>query len=380
MRHPLTARVCTRCGLDSAGGAARELARLDGEVAVLSERRARLLAALGPGPLPDQLPVPPLDRAPTGAVGTEPGTGPPRRSAQQVLLVTGAVLLASALLVFAGATYTRLDTVGRAGVVGLLTLVAGGSAAVLASRGLRATAEVAGSLSVLLLLLDAFAARAVDLAGAGGTDLGWYTSVALAAAGVLTLTLRPTGLWVVRLTVPALLHASLAVAVVAHAGSAARAAVVLAVIAVLDAVLVRLRVQPRQLVGYGTALAVAATSAAGVASRWAWSPRVSPSCRCPPSSTGWPSSSSGCWRSPERSVSRGVTPDCSAPGWVPPWSGGGSSRRRGTSAASSCTRGRWRWSRPSSGSWCSARVTVGAHRPRSDQPSPSPRGRPCCSR
>jgi len=83
---------------------------------------------------------------------------------QNLLLGLGGLLLAIAALVFTAVTYDRLGAGGRAAVLVVLTLVAGAAAPQARARGLGATAETLGAVTLVLAALDAYGLRKLGLA------------------------------------------------------------------------------------------------------------------------------------------------------------------------------------------------------------------------
>ncbi|WP_047867860.1 SCO7613 C-terminal domain-containing membrane protein [Nocardiopsis sp. RV163] len=238
-RAPLPAppRNCQRCGLLLVGATAQRLWHIDTELALLNSRerhlreeRAAVVALLReesgrgappagavPGTAdgePPRVPGGASGRAPTPA--TPPGFAPPveqgahaheqvpyasahglaggapagrvpaevtRRSAQNVILGLGGVLVGIAALVFAIWTWSDMGTGARAGVLGLTTAAFAVLALPLHRRGLRATAETFGCLAAALLCVDALALwlLASEQIGSGSG----YTAVALVVIGAL---------------------------------------------------------------------------------------------------------------------------------------------------------------------------------------------------
>lgn len=183
--------TCAQCGLLLHGAEAQHLWQIDNELAVLHGRtqalRAERTVALralrevsraaassaqaepaaparpeqpatpsGPAPAAPARPIPPRpDALPNPGPGPAVELSP--RSAQNVILGLGALLVGIAALVFAVWTWSDLGTGARAGVLGLVTLASAGVAIPLHRRGLRATAETFGALAAALLCIDAFA-------------------------------------------------------------------------------------------------------------------------------------------------------------------------------------------------------------------------------
>ncbi|MFC9183448.1 SCO7613 C-terminal domain-containing membrane protein [Streptomyces globisporus] len=169
----------------------RELAELDARRAQLLTRRAWLLAALRP-PTPTAAPgwnpsawgAPP---AGPGAPAQPWGYVPPKRpsaprSAQNVLLTLGGLLLTVAAIAFTLVSWGSMGIGGRSAVLAAVTAGALAAPAVLLRRGLNATAEALAALALVLTLLDAYAVHAVAAPDADG--LG-YTAVAAAVLAAL---------------------------------------------------------------------------------------------------------------------------------------------------------------------------------------------------
>ncbi|MFD5691620.1 SCO7613 C-terminal domain-containing membrane protein [Streptomyces rubiginosohelvolus] len=184
----------------------RELAELDARRAQLLTRRAWLLAALrqpaptaAPGWNPSAWGAPPSGRP--GAPAQPWGYVPPKqpsapRSAQNVLLTLGGLLLTIAAIAFTLVSWGSMGIGGRSAVLALVTVGALAAPAVLLRRGLTATAEALAALALVLTLLDAYAVRAV---AAPDTDGLGFTAV---AAGVLAALWTAYGLALGKLRLP----------------------------------------------------------------------------------------------------------------------------------------------------------------------------------
>ncbi|MFG2506489.1 SCO7613 C-terminal domain-containing membrane protein [Streptomyces rubiginosohelvolus] len=184
----------------------RELAELDARRAQLLTRRAWLLAALRP-PAPTAAPGwnPSAWGAPAagrpGAPAQPWGYVPPKqpsapRSAQNVLLTLGGLLLTIAAIAFTLVSWGSMGIGGRSAVLALVTVAALAAPAVLLRRGLTATAEALAALALVLTLLDAYAVHAV---AAPDTDGLGFTAV---AAGVLAALWTAYGLTLGKLHLP----------------------------------------------------------------------------------------------------------------------------------------------------------------------------------
>lgn len=154
----------------------RELAQLDARRGQLLHRRAWLLRVLTPPTAVSPGPHRPYATArPAAAPGSAPG-------AQNVLLTLGGILLAVAALAFTLVGWGQLGIAGRSAVLGLLTVAALTTPALLMRRGLVATAESVGVLALLLTVLDAYALHRVAFEDTGA--LG-YAAVATTALALL---------------------------------------------------------------------------------------------------------------------------------------------------------------------------------------------------
>ncbi|MFI7289868.1 SCO7613 C-terminal domain-containing membrane protein [Streptomyces anulatus] len=172
---------------------AEELARLDRELAELDTRRAQLLtrrswllAALRP-PAPTAAPGwnPSAWGAPPGAPAQPWGYVPKQpsapRSAQNVLLTLGGLLLTVAAVAFTLVSWGSMGIGGRSAVLAAVTLGALIAPAVLLRRGLAATAEALAALALVLTLLDVYAVHAVAAPDADGLGFTAVASAVLAA-------------------------------------------------------------------------------------------------------------------------------------------------------------------------------------------------------
>ncbi len=213
---PLTATVCTSCGLDLRHPAAADLATssaaiadaLDARLDLIGRIRRETAAAVFPAPEPAAAPAAAaapavLDRvvaAPAAAAQAAPARPAPARPApaptgqaagsargrsgiQIALIVVGITLLSVFAvfgLVYAFVTYGA--EVRMAIIIGgtLATMIAAG---VLGRRGLRSTAEGVAVLGTVMLTLDAWALRLNEPEGLGATDPALYWGIALLVVG-----------------------------------------------------------------------------------------------------------------------------------------------------------------------------------------------------
>ncbi|ARF71557.1 hypothetical protein B7C62_04230 [Kitasatospora albolonga] len=174
---------------------AEELALLDRELAQLDARRAHLLTrrawlvdvvrAQAPAAPPwGQWGAPPAGRPPAqpwGVAARHPASSAPR-SAQNVLLTLGGLLLTVAAVAFTLVSWGSMGIAGRSAVLALVTLAALAAPALLLRRKLGATAEALAALALVLTLLDAYAVHAV---AAPDTDGLAFTAGAAAVLAAL---------------------------------------------------------------------------------------------------------------------------------------------------------------------------------------------------
>ncbi|MEU0161733.1 hypothetical protein ABZ154_23615 [Streptomyces sp. NPDC006261] len=165
----------------------RELTQLDARRAQLLTRRAWLVSALQPqAPNAPRWSTPPVGHgwAPGQPWGSAPRTakpsGPPR-SAQNVLLTLGGLLLTVAAVAFTLVSWGSMGIGGRSAVLALVTLAALAAPVVLLRRKLAATAEALAALALVLTLLDAYAVHAVAAPDADGLTFTAVASAVLAA-------------------------------------------------------------------------------------------------------------------------------------------------------------------------------------------------------
>ena len=231
--------TCGACGLVLTGApAARlwqvdtELLRLDATRHQLLVERAALLAALRTGN-PAMHHAGSLPAAvPTSPIQARPAEWTPKRI-QNTLLGLGGLLLAIAALVFAAVTYDQLGAGGRAAVLVALTLAAGAAAPKVRGRGLTATAETLGAVTLVLAALDAYGLRKLGLAA--GTDPLSYAAVSAAVlAGCSGAYARLVPLQTVRCAAVVLAQLPVLLLLARYDASAGTAGLVLAGIAAVD--------------------------------------------------------------------------------------------------------------------------------------------------
>ncbi|MEU5787652.1 hypothetical protein ABZ754_07965 [Micromonospora purpureochromogenes] len=254
-------RGCTGCGRPPYPPAA-EVIRLDAEIRALgreverareayqglagrllaAQRRRAELAARVRAEVAPPAPAGPLPPVPVRPAPVPPSPGRPEtstRTVQGLLFVLGGLLLGTAAVVFTAVAWAAVGVAGRAAILAAFTVLALAAPLVAVRRGLRGTAETFAAVGLLLVVLDGYAAWAVDLFGVADWPGTRYAALvggagAAIAAGYARLS---------RLTVPwfaALLVAQPVLplaAVAAHPGAAGWALVLLGV-ALLDLVVV----------------------------------------------------------------------------------------------------------------------------------------------
>ncbi|MGB2569766.1 SCO7613 C-terminal domain-containing membrane protein [Micromonospora citrea] len=221
-------RGCSGCGRPPYPPAA-EVIRLDREIVVLAReverareayrevsgrfdaarsRRAELAARVRaevPRQAPALRPVPaavgggpavPVPVRPVPVVPGRPETS--TRTVQGVLFVLGGVLLGTAAVVFTAVAWAAVGVAGRALILAAFTVLALAVPLVAARRGLRGTAETFAAVGLLLVVLDGYAAWAVDLFGAAA----WPGTRYAALVGGASAAVAAGYAQVSRLTVP----------------------------------------------------------------------------------------------------------------------------------------------------------------------------------
>lgn len=167
--------------MDNSLPPAEELVLIDRELIQLDARRHYLLSRrewLLRGQAPLAWGVPARPAGPNPAKGGPEASAP---SAQNVLLILGAVLLAVAALAFTLVSWGSLGIAGRSAVLAVVTAAALGTPAALLRRGLRSTAEAVGAVGLLLTVLDAYALYAVGMPDTDGTAYAAGAAAVLAA-------------------------------------------------------------------------------------------------------------------------------------------------------------------------------------------------------
>jgi len=240
--------ACGACGLTLAGPpAARlwevdtELLRLDATRSTLQAERRGLLAALHGSHVPV-----PTTADPEWQLAASPPA--PRREwtpkrVQNVLLALGGLLLAVAAVVFTAVTYDRLGAGGRAAVLVALTLTAGAAAPAARRRGLSATAETLGTVTLVLAALDAYGLRTLGLAD-DADPLSFAAASAAVLAAAASAYTRFVPLRIMQMVAVVLTQLPVLLLLARYDASAATTGLVLAVLAAADlAVLAGVRSQ-----------------------------------------------------------------------------------------------------------------------------------------
>ncbi|MFC7549547.1 SCO7613 C-terminal domain-containing membrane protein [Plantactinospora sp. GCM10030261] len=255
---PVAAEVIRLDGLIATGAADLERARqryagLADELRELRARRNHLAARVragtpvqaSPGPLPaGPLPAGPLPAGPLPAGPLPAGpAGPPEtttRTVQNVLFVLGGLLLGAAAVVFTAVAWASVGVTGRAAILVAVTALVLAVPVPLWRRGLTGTAETFAAVGVLLVVLDGYAARTVNLVGLADWPTARYAAVVAAGTALLAAGYgRLTGLRAPWFAALALAQPVLPLTVVELDPSAAGWTLVLAATACLDLVTAR---------------------------------------------------------------------------------------------------------------------------------------------
>ncbi|WP_028814121.1 SCO7613 C-terminal domain-containing membrane protein [Streptomyces flavidovirens] len=165
----------------------RELGHIEARRAQLLARRAWLLSVMQQAVAPQNPFSPP---APAFGAGHAPQTPrAPRdaspRSAQNVLLTLGGILLTIAAVAFTLVSWGHMGIGGRAAVLGAVTALALAAPVLLLRRGLVSTAESVAALGLALTVLDAYAVHRVAAPDTDGLAYTAYTAISSAALAAL---------------------------------------------------------------------------------------------------------------------------------------------------------------------------------------------------
>jgi len=144
------------------------------ELAQRVQARVRMVAPVpspggsmpGAQPIGASTPAPAPVAAPVAAPARPESSG---KTVQNVLFLLGGLLLGSAAIVFTAVAWANFGVVGRAVILGVVTVLTLAVAPLAVLRRLTGTAETFAALGLLLVLLDGYAAWAVNLGGVTGT-------------------------------------------------------------------------------------------------------------------------------------------------------------------------------------------------------------------
>ena len=100
------------------------------------------------------------------------------------------VLLGTAAIAFTAVAWTTFGVVGRAAILGVVTLIALALPLVALLRKLRATAETFVAIGLLLVILDGYAAWSVNLADVQSIPSSRYSGIVLAVTAAVALAYR----------------------------------------------------------------------------------------------------------------------------------------------------------------------------------------------
>ena len=197
---PPGAPACPACGIRLVGQDAARLWEVNQQIAVLSREAESLLASMRvPAPVP-HVPAHPVPGMPGVAGGAaDPGAwqptaypvaphphpvGPHRSAGQQLLLGFGALLLLSAVSVFALVAWSLIGIAGQAFILTCVTVGAAVSSRAASTHRLPAAAHTAAVIAVGVSALMALGAWSLGLAGA---DQLTFTAFVAVAGPVLAL-------------------------------------------------------------------------------------------------------------------------------------------------------------------------------------------------
>ena len=166
--------------------------------AVVAERSATVSERIAGAPVPTGSPQLVRDQAtPAGSVGAStPWPGAERlgtpdaspRTVQNLLFVLGAALLGIGAIVFTVVAWARYGAVGRVTILGTATLVALAVPLIAVRRRLVATAETFTALGLLLVGLDGYGIRRLNVFGLGDRLSGTtYAAIVLAVLSLIAL-------------------------------------------------------------------------------------------------------------------------------------------------------------------------------------------------
>lgn len=188
---PPGAPACPACGIRLVGQDAARLWEINQQIAVLSREAQSLLASMRvPAPVP-HVPAHPVPGMPGGAA--HPGVwqptaypvapqaypvAPHRSAGQQLLLGFGALLLLSAVSVFALVAWSLIGIAGQAFILTCVTVGAAVSSRAASTHRLPAAAHTAAVIAVGVSALMALGAWSLGLAGADQLSFTAFVAVA----------------------------------------------------------------------------------------------------------------------------------------------------------------------------------------------------------
>lgn len=176
---PSGSPACPACGIRLVGQDAARLWEVHQQIAVLTREAQSLLASM-------RVPAPP----PGGAAASGPWqpapypmahphpVAPTRSAGQQLLLGFGALLLLSAVSVFALVAWSLIGVVGQAFILTCVTVGAAVASRAASTHRLTAAAHTAAVIAVGVSALMALGAWSLDLAGAGSLPFSGFLVVA----------------------------------------------------------------------------------------------------------------------------------------------------------------------------------------------------------
>lgn len=186
---PPGAPACPACGIRLVGQDAARLWQVNQQIAVLSREAESLLASMRTPAAAPPVPAHPVPGMPGGTADPGPWQPPaypvaphpvgPRRSAgQQLLLGFGALLLLSAVSVFALVAWTLIGIAGQAFILTCVTVGAAVSSRAASTHRLPAAAHTAAVIAVGVSALMALGAWSLGLAGADELSFTAFVAVA----------------------------------------------------------------------------------------------------------------------------------------------------------------------------------------------------------
>lgn len=179
---------CPGCGR-APDPVAAEVIRLDGMIREMTLRRMALAARVRDALRAEAAAVPPPAGPPPAEQLPEPEPAGPETSlsaVQSLLFALGGLLLAVGAIVFTAVAWTTFGVTGRAAILAGYTAVALAAPLVARRRGLVATAETFAAVGLLLVILDGYAARTVNLFGVAELPPTRYAGIVCAVTAVVS--------------------------------------------------------------------------------------------------------------------------------------------------------------------------------------------------